>query len=89
MGSSEGRVMLESACQLYRAAARTAVPEIVTGDRADEALETRYAVQRLAQRRAVNVQRIPVHKRNLRDGREQHRRGVVGMLPVPGSLGAT
>ena len=50
------------------AAARTAVPEVIAGKRADDALKVCGAIQRITECRAVDVQCIAIDDRNLLDG---------------------
>ena len=52
---------------MYHAATRTAVPELIAGNRADDAFEVRGVIQHITERRTVDVQRISVHNRNLLD----------------------
>ena len=70
--------------KMNHAAARTAVPEFVAGDRAEDALEDCGAIQRIAKCRAVDVERACIENRNLLDGREQQRRCVIAVRPVRG-----
>ena len=50
---------------MHDAATRTAVPELIAGNPADDALEVRGVIQHTTERRTVDVQRISVHNRNL------------------------
>ena len=63
----------------YLNAAGAAVAERVTGDDSDNTLEAGDAGQRLPQLGPVDVQRISVGHRDLINGAEEHRGGVVGV----------
>ena len=53
--------------QMYHAATCAAVPKLIAGNRADDTLEVCGVIQHITERRTVDVQRIPVHNRNLLD----------------------
>ena len=50
------------------ATARTAVPKVIAGKRADDALKVCGAIQRITECLTVDVERISIDGRNLLDG---------------------
>ena len=64
------------------AAACAAIPEVIARNRADDALKVCGSIQRITECRAVDVERVSIDDRNLLDGREQERRGVIAVPPV-------